>query len=152
MNKKRMINKRGGVDEFKGLIFGFILLTLFSFLAITFVVDVSENNGKDTSELSEGAFSLEPYEEFLGDVDSRSDTFRERFESGNIFSIIVGVVAEGIFSVGKDMVVLITTPFTLLAQILTNVLGVPSIVTSVILGVIILSIIFGLWRLIKIGD
>ena len=47
---------------------------------------------------------------------------------------------------------MIIAPFTLLAQVLTNVLHVPTIVTSVILGVIVLSIVFGIWSLLKKGD
>lgn len=139
-------------DSFKGMITGFILLTLFMFLMLTFVVDVAQDNNKDTSQFEEGAFSLDQYEDFLQDVDQDAETFRERFEKGNIFSIIAGIVVEGIFGIAADMVTLAITPFTLLAQVMNNILGVPTIVTSVILGLIMLSIIFGIWRLIKVGD
>ena len=139
-------------DNFKRIITGFILLTLFSFLILTFVVDVAQDNNKDTSELEEGAFSLDQYEDFLEDVDEDAETFRERFEKGNIFSVVAGIVVEGIFGIASDMVTLAVTPFTLLAQVMNNVLGVPTIVTSVVLGLIVLSIILGIWRLLKVGD
>lgn len=139
-------------DSFKGLIFGFILLTLFMFLTITFVVDVALDNDKSTDELEEGVFNVDDYESFLEDVDNDAETFRERFESGNIFSVIAGIIAEGIFGIASDMVTMATTSFTLLAQVMINILGIPTIVTSVILGLIVLSIIFGIWRLLKVGD
>ena len=145
-------NKRGGVDQFKGLMFGFILLTLFSYLLISSIVSVANDNDVDTSDFSEGAFSLDPYENVLNSVEEDAETFRERFEKGSIWSIVAGVVVTGIFGIAKDMVIMIISPFTLLAQILNNVLHVPPIVTGVILGIIILSIIFGIWSLIKKGD
>jgi len=145
-------NKRGGTDVFKGYIFGFILLTLFSFLIISFTVDFAEDNDKETTAFEEGAFSLDPYEDVLDSVETDAENFRERFEKGSIWSIVAGIVVEGIFGIGVDMVSMILTPFTLFAQILINVFHVPLIVTSVLLGLIILGIIFGLWALLKKGD
>lgn len=145
-------NKRGGVDDLKGLMFGFILLTLFSYLLLSSIVSVANDNDIDTTDFSEGAFSLDPYENVLNSVNEDAEKYRERFEKGSIWSIVAGVVVTGIFGIAKDMITMIITPFTLLAQILNNILHVPTIVTSVILGVIILSIIFGIWSLIKKGD
>lgn len=145
-------NKRGGVDDLKRLMFGFILLTLFSYLLLSSIVSVANDNDVDTTDFSEGAFSLDPYENVLNSVEEDAETFRERFEKGSIWSIVAGVVVTGIFGIAIDMITMIITPFTLLAQILNNILHVPTIVTSVILGVIILSIIFGIWSLIKKGD
>lgn len=148
----RRFNKRGGVDQFKGLIVGFVLFTLFTFLIITFVTNVAQENGLDTTEFEEGAFSLDPYENVLDSVESDAETFRERFERGSIFSVVAGIVVTGIFGIAIDMIVLVISPFTLLGQVMTNVLGIPIIVTSVVLGIIILSIIFGIWSVIKKGD
>lgn len=146
------MNKKGGTDQFKGILFGFILLTLFTYLMISSIVDVAEDNGVDTTEFSEGAFNLTPYENILGDVEDDAETYRERFEKGSIWSVVAGVVVTGIFGIATDMVLMIISPFTLLGQILNNVLHIPTIVTSVLLGIIILSIIFGIWSLIKKGD
>jgi hypothetical protein len=148
--KHSMKNKRG--EGFQGIIIGAILISLFAFLILTFATDTMNTYGKDTTELEEGAFSLTPYENYLTDVESQSQTFQDRFASGNIFSIIAGIVVTGIFNIGIDMITLITTPFTLFAQILNNVIGVPPIFTSVLLGITILTIIFAIWRLIKIGN
>ena len=146
------MNKKAGVDQLKTLIFGFILFTLFTFIFLSAITDTANDNGVDTSEFEEGAFSLDPYEKVLSDVEEDAETFRERFEKGSIWSIIAGIVVTGIFGIAKDMVLMIISPFTLFAQILNNVLHVPIIFTSVILGLIILSIIFGIWSLIKKGD
>jgi hypothetical protein len=145
-----MKSKRG--EGFQGILIGAILVSLFIFLILVFATDTIGTYGKDTAELEEGSFSLDPYENYLADVESQSQTFQDRFASGNVFSIIAGIVVTGIFNIGIDMIVLIVTPFTLVAQILNNIIGVPPIVTSVILGITILTIIFAIWRLIKVGD
>lgn len=146
------MNKIGGVDQFKSLIFGFIIFTLFTFIFLTAITDTAKDNDVDTTEFEEGAFSLDPYEDVLDDVESDAETFRERFEKGSIWSVVAGIVVTGIFGIAIDMVQMIIAPFTLLAQILTNVLHVPTIFTGVILGLVILSVIFGVWSLIKKGD
>jgi len=140
-------------DGFKNMIYGFVLLTLFMFLTLTFVTQVAMDNNKDTTELEKGAFSLNQYEDFLEGVDDQAEVFqKDRFANQNIFITLGDLIISGLFRIAIDMLVFITTPFTLIAQVLNNVLGVPTLVISVVLGLIIFSIIFGIWRLIKIGD
>lgn len=143
---------KGQAGSFQGILIGAILVSVFTLLILTFATDIMGNYGKETSELEEGTFSLAPYQDYLTDVESESQTFQDRFASGNIFSIIAGIVVTGIFNIGIDMIVLIITPFTLFAQILNNVFHFPAILTSVLLGIMILTIIFAIWRLIKVGD
>jgi hypothetical protein len=47
---------------------------------------------------------------------------------------------------------MIYAPFSLISGILKERLGVPTYVTSVLMGLLIFSLIFGIWRLLKIGD
>jgi uncharacterized protein YqhQ len=85
-------------------------------------------------------------------IQSSSENMREKFEKQSVWSSLAGVVVSGIFDIAKTMVIMIITPFTLIGNILINVLHVPAIVTNVILGLIILSVIFGIWSLIKVGN
>lgn len=144
--------EKGQAGSLKGIVIGAMLISLFTFLILVFATDIMGNYGKSTTELEEGSFSLTPYEDYLSGVENQSRTFQDRYEKSNIFSLIAGIVVTGIFGIGKSMVVLITTPFTLFAQILNNVVGVPPIFTSVILAITIILILFASWRLIKIGD
>jgi len=139
-------------DTFKKLLIGFILFSLTLFLILSFVVDVSNEYGRTADEITEGALDLDPIEESLEAVKSSADTYKEDFADQNIFSIVAGVVVTGIFSIAKNMLDLVVLPFTFFGQILTNILHVPSIITSVILGILIMVMIFAIWRLIKVGD
>lgn len=145
-------DKKGRSESMQGIVIGAILITLFTVLIIGFATDTLNNYGKDTTELEEGAFNLTPSSNYLEDIYNTSNSTLTTFRQGNIFSQIAGIVVTGIFGIGLGMIGLITTPFTLFAQIMTNVLHAPQIFTSVLLGIMLFTIIFAIWRLIKEGS
>lgn len=136
--------------EFKGILIAFIMLSLFTFLILTFAVQVSSKYDINNSEITGGALNLDPYEDVLEDIESDAQDRREAFEKKGVFAL-GETLFSGIWDVAKVMISMITTPFYLFAQIMENILNVPTVVTSVILGVITLLIIFALWSLIKTG-
>jgi hypothetical protein len=115
------------------------------------VVEEGSLYGKDTSEITGGSLNLNAFNQTTNNVQSSSENLRESFEKKNPWSV-AGVVVSGIFEVGKSMINMILTPFTLIGSILTNVLHIPAIVINVVLGLLILSLIFGLWSLLKVGN
>lgn len=139
-------------DTFKNLLIGFILFTLFGYLILTAVNDTGTTYGKDLTEVTGGSLNSSKYYNNLSDISDAVNKFNARFEAGNVWSALAGVVVEGVFSIATDMITLITSPFSLLSGVLLNVLHIPSIVVSVILSILIISIIFAIWRLIRIGD
>lgn len=138
-------------DSFKNLLFAFILFSLFGFLILFAVYDEGEIYGKNTT-LIEGTFNLGDFNDSISSIEDTSENLRENFEKQSIWSSVAGVVVTGIFGLAKSMVLMIMLPFSLLSGIMVNVLHIPIIVSSVILGLLILSIIFGIWSLIKIGN
>jgi len=139
-------------DQFKNTLFAYILIGLFGMLILTAVVSMANDYGKDTSDVVGGSLSLSKFNESISDIEDNSKALKERFDKGSIWSAIAGIVVEGIFGIAKDMVTMILMPFSLISNILMDVFGVPTYVTSIILGLLILGIIFGIWRLLKIGD
>lgn len=139
-------------DSFKTILFAFILFSLFGMLILTAVVSVADNYDKDTSQVVGGSLSLTKFNDSVSDVEQDAKDLQERFSKGSIWSVVAGIVVEGIFGIAKDMITMILLPFDVLADIMLNIFGVPAWVTSILLGLLILSIIFGIWRLIKIGD
>jgi len=135
-------------DMFKNLVFGFVLLTLFSSLIIAFVVSVGVNNyDMETEDAFQGAINPDDYDSVL--QNNEADDLRQRFESGEINDIDS---ATGVFGVVTDIGGMIISPFLLLAGVMTTILKVPSIVTTTILTLIVLTIVLGIWRLIRAGD
>lgn len=139
-------------DQLKALLFGFIVITLFATLLITVVNDQGVLYEKDTTQITGGSLGISGFNSSVQNFSSTAENLRERFENQNIFVALGDVVISGLFDIAVDMAKMILTPFTLVSNILTNILGVPSFVTNVIMGLLVLSIIFAIWRLIKVGD
>ena len=114
------------------------------------IQQMGENYGKDTREIGGGSLNDSEFQASIDDVEDKAENYRARFdESGNVDDVDD---VTGIFSIVTDMVSLITAPFGLLATVFTDILGVPSLVTSIILGILGISLILGIWRLLRAGD
>jgi len=136
-------------DGFKRLLIGLVLGVLFASLILTLAIDFGEEYDKSASDIGGGSLNLSVFEDSIEDVGETSEGYRERFDTGVPDDVDD---ATGIFSVVTDTVSLITTPFTLISQVLENILGVPTIVTNVVLGLLSIAILLGIWRVIKTGD
>lgn len=136
-------------DVFKKIFIGLVLITLVSFLMINFAIDVSDNYDISDEELTEGAIGASEYNTYLSDFNSSTSKLRQSFEDGTIIDIDIVV---GIAGVLNDFTKMMFTPFNLVAQIAENVLHVPSVVTLVLLGLLIFSIILGIISILRKGD
>ena len=139
-------------DSLKNTIFAFVLIGLFGMLILTAVVEFGGTYDMNTSEVVGGSLSIDKFNNSINNIETNSKALKERFDKGSIWSAIAGIVVEGIFGIAKDMLVMIFTPFNLVSNILSDVFLVPVWVTSVLLGLLILGIIFGIWSLLKIGN
>ena len=143
------MSEEGG---FKNMLFGFIFFLLFSVLLISIVNTEGLIYGKDVSEVTGGALNVNAFNDSLTNITSSIEGYRSRFQNGNIFVALGDVIFTGIFEIARDMVLIIISPFTLLAGIMINTLGIPKFVTDTIMALIGLAIIFAIWRIIKVGD
>jgi hypothetical protein len=137
-------------DQFKNTLFAFILLSLFGMLILSAVVSVGNTYEMNTSEVVGGSLSINKFNDSISSVEANSKALKERFDKGSIWSAIAGIVVEGIFGIVKDMVSMILLPFDIVADIMIDQFQLPAYVTSVILGLLILGIIFAIWQLLKI--
>lgn len=139
-------------DSFKHMIFAFVLIGLFSMLILLAVTNLGDTYEKDYDAVAGGSLSMSKFNDSISSFEQNSKDLKERFDKGSVWSAVAGVVVEGIFGIAKDMFDLVLVPYNLIANIMSDILHIPTFVTSVILGLLILSVIFGIWRLIKIGD
>lgn len=136
-------------DGFKTTLFGLVLFVLFTSLILTVAIDFGAEYGKSPSEIGGGSLNLSVFEESASSIEGDAQAYRSRFESGDVDDIDD---PSGIFSVVTDMISMITTPFSLLSQVLRNLLHIPSLVINVILGLLAISLILAIWSLLKKGD
>lgn len=141
-----------GEDNFKNTIIAFLFISLFGMLIISTFLSVGNNYDMDTSQVAGGSLSLAKFNESVSTIESNAKDLKASFDEQSIWSAIAGVVVNGIFGIAKTMFSMILLPFDILVDIMNDMFGVPTYVTSVILGILIISVIFGVWRLLKIGD
>lgn len=137
-------------DTLKKILFGFILTSLFSILLFTVITDEGRLYEKDTSEIT-GSLSFSEFNQSVNTIQDDSENLRERFEKQSIWSTVAGVVVTGIFDIGKSMIAMVFAPFIVIANVMENIFHIPKIVMNVVMGLLTLSLLFGLWALIKIG-
>lgn len=136
-------------NGFLKLLVGLSLFVLFSWLILTVAVDFGAEYDRDSQEIGDGSLDVVNFQSSANSLESSAQGYRSRFESGSVDDIDD---ASGIFSIATDMISIITTPFSLLSQILTNIFGVPSLVINVFLGLLAISLIFGIWRVLRAGS
>jgi len=134
----------------KNLLIGFALTMLFSFLLIYSVTEQGKLYDKNVEEATGGALNIHLFNDTLTSMSSKESVLSSSFTDKNIFSAIVGVIGNGIWNIAKLMWEMITTPFTLIGNILINVFHVPEIVVIIIKLILTIVIIFAIWQLIKL--
>lgn len=134
-------------ENFPELLKGFVVITLFAFLLIGIIMAFGTNYGKDTSDVTD-KFGADQINNTLNSAKATSDAWYSAFSQQSIFSTIAGIIVTGIFQLAKTMVNFIFTPFAILSGILSNVLGIPPVAINVIYVLLIISVIFGIWRII----
>jgi len=135
-------------DQFKVVLFTLVLFCLFSSMMILAVKDLGTTYGVSSSEIGEGALNDENFQESIDNVANKSENYRQRFEDGKIVDVDN---ASGIFTIASDFISMITSPFKLMGSVLV-MLGVPFVVISVVLGLLSITLILSMWRLLKTGD
>ena len=139
-------------DSFKNTMISFLLLGVFMVLIVSIVTQMGTNyevSPEKMDEATQGALDMDDYNESLLSVDEDASQFRERFESGEVDDVDD---PSGIFSVAGDIIGVVTTPYNLLAKIGTNLLHIPVVLVHVILAILNITLLAGLWSLLRKGD
>ena len=136
-------------DGFKRLLFGLILFVLFASLILSLAIDFGNNYDRSVDEIGGGALNLTLFEESADSIEGSASSYRERFEGGEIEDVDD---PSGVFSIVTDMITMVTTPFGLISQVASNLLGVPSIMINVMLGLLSISLILAIWSVLRKGD
>jgi len=136
-------------DGLKHIIVGLVLFTAFAWLILTVAVDFGAEYGRSSDEIGDGSLSVVNFQDTAEGVNDDAQSYRARFESGDVDDIDD---ASGMFSVATDIISMVTTPFTLLGQILTNVFHVPALIIGVFLGLLAIALILAIWRVLRAGS
>ena len=139
----------GFLDLFMKFMFiGFIVLSLFSFI-ILFQSENTVSNPIIENELINRTFGN--LETQLEDAGTQTEAARFLFVSDIPLVAFASLILKSIVSAGTTFNSLIAGVFSILLILPVEVLGLSEVITSVLVAVLGIAIIFGLWSVYKLG-
>ena len=145
-------------NNFPNILKSFVIITLFISLLLSVVILFAGNYGVDTTDI-DNRIGLQSVNNSINTVKDTTSGWFTTFETldqkeKGIFQQIldiVGFLAIGLFQLLFRMFDFIITPFNIIQNIAINVMFVPAIFMQIVWSLIIISILFGIWRLMKQG-
>lgn len=130
----------------------FLLAGLFIIAMITFAVTIAHNYGQTDALMKSEQIDFSRLENQINQTSSDAQKWGEAFRSDNLFVATGTLVLFSIWGIGKLIWGSVTTFSTIFSDGASAVLGVSPIVTGVVTALIIISLLFALWRVIKAGE
>lgn len=140
------------MSDLKEFGINFLVIGLFLVALVSFAVGIASNYGKDESYMVDEKLG---YSNILGNLSSTSQqakSWESVFTGENIFESAGELVLKSIWGVMTLLWGAGFGLFNVLVQGAYNLLGVPILVTSVLMAIIIISLIFSAWSVIRKGE
>jgi hypothetical protein len=127
----------------------FLLAGLFIIAMITFGVMMANNYGKSDALMKSDQIDFSKIETQINQTSTDAQKWGDAFRSDNLFISGGALVLFSIWGIGKLIWGSVTTFSTIFLDGASSVLGVSPIVTGVVTAILIISLMFALWRVIK---
>lgn len=138
--------------EFKDYPINFLLAGLFIIALIGFGVGIAHNYGESDALMKSDKIDFSRLEQQVNQTSADAESWGNAFRSDNLFVSAGAIVLFSIWGIGKLVWSSVVSLFTIFTDGATAVLGIPPIATGVLTAILIISLIFALWRLIKAGE
>jgi len=145
-------------DSFKNIVVGSIMALLFVFSIFSFFIATGDNYGKDTSELTGDYYDFSNINNSLTNIQSEAETLREIASqgegSGGIFSLAEGFFdgAGAFFSIFFSMFGFIVNLFDFIIVGTINIIFANAVITGTVIAIVIIVVLFGIFRALKQGS
>jgi hypothetical protein len=146
---RNLLKNKRAEGDFKNIFIALVLFVVFTWLILSITLGIGNEYGRNTSEIGNGALNKVSFQQTAQNISTTSQTYTSQLQSGTIENVDS---PTGIWGFIKGFISLLTTPFTLLGQILTNVLGIPALVVNVVLGLLVISLILTGWAVLRAGS
>lgn len=130
----------------------FLLAGLFVIAIISFAVMLGNNYGQDEALMKSDKIDFSKLETQINNTSADAQKWGEAFKSDNLFVATGTLVLFSIWGIGKLIWGSVTSFTTIFLDGASSVLGLSPIVTGVVMALIIISLMFALWKVIKAGE
>jgi len=137
-------------ESFKGYIITMILVGVF-ILAIFSFIGIRINYDSE-SKIDDSQFNITAMEEQINKTNTDSKKWEEKFRSDDVVESTSGLILFSIWSIGG---LIWSNVFGIIYPILDgigNILNIPAYAVGAIISIIIISLLFALWRVISQGE
>lgn len=126
-----------------------LLIGVFIICMVTFGVNLGAGYGKTATEMSGNAVDLSRIEASINSTNTQATAWKTAFESDSPL-ISVGLLAiQSIWTTGISMMNVVLSMLDLYMFSISNILGVPPLVTGAITSILIISLIFAVYKWVK---
>lgn len=138
--------------DFREFPINFLLAGLFVIAMVSFAVGIASNYGYSESLMKSDKIDFSALETQVQQTSNDATAWGESFKSDNLFVVAGGIVLYSIWGITKLVWNSVISLLTIFTDGATTLLGVPAMVIGVLTAIVIISLIFSGWRLIKQGQ
>lgn len=139
-------------EGFRGYPKNFLLAGLFLIAMISFAVIIAGNYGHSEELVKSDKIDFSALEEQINQTNTDAERWAESFKSDNPLLGFGSLVLYSIWGIGKLMWGAVVTILHIYLVGLGDVIGISPIVIGSITAIVIVGLIFYLWRAIKSGE
>lgn len=137
---------------FKDYAINFMLAGLFIVCFFAFATRFSTDQGNGSDVINNDYVDFSSLEREINETNDKAEAWSNSFKSDNLFVASGTIVLFSIWGVIKLIWSSVTTFFSLIFDSASTVLGIPPMVLGVISAILLISLIFAGWRVVKRGD
>jgi|TARA_Y100000310_G_scaffold59002_1_gene54318 hypothetical protein len=137
---------------FQDYIVYLLLAGLFIVAIYSFASGVAVNYDQDSNLVDDEQINLTQLESELNATRTSAEGWQDKFTSDNFFVALGSIVLFSLWGIFQLMWSVVSTLTTIYIGGLNNVLGVPPLVTGTVTSILIIGLIFAVWKSIKTGE
>ena len=138
--------------NFKDFPMNMMLIGLFFIAIVSFAIGMAHNYGKPADIIVGDYIDTTKIEQQLNATAEDAAEWSDALKSDNLFIIIETLVLKSIWGIGKGIITAVSVFLTLYFDLIQSVLGIPPLVTGTLTAVIVISLIFAAWKMMKQGE
>lgn len=135
--------------EFEDYIKNFLIIGLFIIALVSFGTGLAANYGVSSSFIKTDVVDLSKVEQQMNETSTKANDWMTAFRSDNLFVQAGALVLLSVWGIEKLIIDPILTFFTLYFDIINHIFGIPPLVTGTLTALLIISLIFAAWKVLK---
>lgn len=139
------------MEDLRGYIINSLMVGLIIVLVVTFSIKLGGRYDKNANDMTGAYIDSSALENQINRTANDALTWQKVFQSDNMLVVLGGLVIYSIWGIVKLIFTTVVTFFQLFINLFTFI-GIPPIVSGTILAILIISLIFMGWRLVKQGQ